>query len=234
MAKNQPGVCEQLIGKDATYNNVTNIDAVSGAIKAINAIKEGLGEAFEQEKDYNKAYVGPTSGFDTIQETYAATEKMSQVEQMIFRATTYIGGEGQTTGFTIPATVKSISSGKYSSSGSTLKNVDIITSHGSGENTCITFLVGIDRCYRLVPLRRQVPALGLHGGRTPLQLRPPFRHAGVEIILPADHAFLVAEDLLCGQPLVPGQRDKAKVHVRCLFIHVYHGRNNIVLAYTLF
>ena len=144
VAKKQPGVCEQLIGKDATYNNVTNIDAVSGATKAINAIKEGLGEAFEQEKDYNKAYVGPTSGFDTIQETYATTEKMSQVEQMIFRATTYIGGEGQTTGFMVPATVKSISSGKYSSSGSTLKNVDIITSHGSGENTCITFPTGID------------------------------------------------------------------------------------------
>ena len=144
VAKKQPGVCEQLIGKDATYNNVTNIDAVSGATKAINAIKEGLGEAFEQEKDYNKAYVGPTSGFDTIQETYATTEKMSQVEQMIFRATTYIGGEGQTTGFMVPATVKSISSGKYSSSGSTLKNVNIITSHGSGENTCITFPTGID------------------------------------------------------------------------------------------
>ena len=78
-----------------------------------------------------------------------------------------------------------------------------------------------------------MPALGLHGGRAALQLRPPFRHAGIEIILPADHALLVAEDLLCGQPLVPGQRDKAKVHVRCLFIHVYHGRNNIFLAYTL-
>ena len=218
MAKNQPGVCEQLIGKDTTYNNVTNIDAVSGATKAINAIKEGLGEAFEQEKDYNKAYVGPTSGFDTIQETYAATEKMSQVEQMIFRATTYIGGEGQTTGFTIPATVKSISSGKYSSSGSTLKNIDIITSHGSGENTCITFPVGIDRCYRLVPLRRQVPALGLCRRRITLQLRPPLRHAGVEIILPANHGLLVAEEFLCGQPFIFRQRDEAEVHVRRCFM----------------
>ena len=203
MAKNQPGVCEQLIGKDATYNNVTNIDAVSGATKAINAIKEGLGEAFEQEKDYNKAYVGPTSGFDTIQETYA---------------TTYIGGEGQTTGFTIPATVKSISSGKYSSSGSTLKNIDIITSHGSGENTCITFPVGIDRCYRLVPLRRQVPALGLYRRRTTLQLRPPLRHAGVEIILPANHGLLVAEEFLCGQLFIFRQRDEAEVHVRRCFM----------------
>ena len=93
--------------------------------------------------------------------------------------------------------------------------------------------LGVHRRDLLVPLGCQVPALGLHGGRTTLQLRLPFRHAGIEIILPADHAFLVAEDLLCGQPLVPGQRDKAKVHVRCLFIHVYHGRNNIFLAYTL-
>ena len=119
---------------------------------------------------------------------------------------------------TIPATIKSISSGKYSSSGSTLKNIDIITSHGSGENTCITFPVGIDRCYRLVPLRRQVPALDLYRRHTTLQLRPPLRHAGVEIILPANHGLLVAEEFLCGQLFIFRQRDEAEVHVRRCFM----------------
>lgn len=75
--------------------------------------------------------------------------------------------------------------------------------------------------------------LRFNGGRAALQLRPPLRHASVEIVLPLDHRLLVAEDLFCGQPLVLRQRDKAEVQVRRFLVHVYHSRNDVFLAYTL-
>ena len=45
----------------------------------------------------------------------------------------------------------------------------------------------------LIPLWRQMLAFCLYGWSAALQLRPAFRHAVIEIILPADHIFLVAD-----------------------------------------
>ena len=79
-----------------------------------------------------------------------------------------------------------------------------------------------------------MPAPCLYGRCAALQFRPAFRHAGVEIILPADHVLLVAEDFFRGQPIVLRQRHKTQVHMRRRFIQMHHSGDDVLLTDSLF
>ena len=79
-----------------------------------------------------------------------------------------------------------------------------------------------------------MPAPCLYGRCAALQFRPTFRHAGVEIILPADHVLLVAEDFFRGQPIVLRQRHKTQVHMGCRFIQMHHSGDDVLLTDSLF
>ena len=50
-------------------------------------------------------------------------------------------------------------------------------------------------------------------------------HVAPKFILPLGQSFLIADDFLSTQPPIRGDRDKAKVHVGRLLIHMHHGRN---------
>ena len=79
-----------------------------------------------------------------------------------------------------------------------------------------------------------MPAPCLYGRCAALQFRPALRHASIEIVLPADHVFLVAEDFFCGQPVVLCQRHKTQVQVGCRLIQMHHSGDDVLLADALF
>ena len=71
-------------------------------------------------------------------------------------------------------------------------------------------------------------ASGDRRGNAALQFRIEGVHPIVEIVLPLAHGGFVAEYFLCGQPTVFGDRHKAEVHVRRLFVHVNDGRDHVL------
>ena len=67
-----------------------------------------------------------------------------------------------------------------------------------------------------------------------LQLRVLRDHMLPVPILPRGQAFPVPDDVLCREPSVLRDWDEREVHVRRLFIHVYHGRNDAIFSQLVF
>ena len=65
----------------------------------------------------------------------------------------------------------------------------------------------------------------LAGALSAFQLRILADHVLPVIILPLNEPFPVAYDLLGAEPAILCQRDEGDVHVRRLFVHVYHRRH---------
>ena len=63
---------------------------------------------------------------------------------------------------------------------------------------------------------------GLAGTLAAFEIRIFIDHVLPKLVLPPGQLLFVADDILCGKPLVGSQRDKTKVHMGCFLVHMHN------------